>query len=95
MPRYIDADDVIFRLLEYRKLNIDDLKNIHTDTYRDMSIADMSMSAFYGKLRDLLKDLVTTAKYEERIEVIDLMCVFIEELAEKSTKGDDNNAGSI
>jgi hypothetical protein len=93
MSRYIDADEVLDRLREYRKLSEENVRDVRIESYHDMDIADLSMGAFYGKMRDLLKDLVELSKYEERIEVIDLMCVFIEGLAEKSMKGDDG-AGS-
>jgi hypothetical protein len=58
MPRYVDADEVLDRLHEYRKLSEENVRDVRIESYRDMDIADLSMSAFYGKLHDLLKDLV-------------------------------------
>ena len=88
VPRYIDADELLFRLREYRKLTMDDFKDVSAKSYRDMNIADISMTAFYAKSRDLFNDLMEASTYEGRIEVIDRMITYIEETIGNPENGD-------
>jgi hypothetical protein len=88
MPRYIDADELLVRLREYRKLIMDDFKGVSEKSSCDMKIADMSMTAFYEKSHDLFKDLVEASTYEGRIEVIDHMITYIEETIGNPENGD-------